>query len=1848
MFMKPTLRFGLALSTVLALLAGLLLPAAPASAETAGAAAIYYVSPEGNDANSGASEAAPFRTIQRCAEAAQPGDTCLIASGTYRETVTPANSGTADKPIVFRAAPGATVIVSGSEPVSGWQQHNGNVYVTDLPWSLGHENQLFVVDGADITPLWEARWPNISEYSLPALQQGVGVASGGSAITLTDPDLTQPDDYWKGATIWERGGDAYVGKTSKVTGFHSATHTLTYEAQAGNYDYMWPKAGSTYYLMGILGELDAPHEWYVDAAAKKVYLWAPDGGVPSNVEVKKRHTAFNLNNKSYIHLSGLQVFAANIPMNNAHRNVLDGLKVLYPYFSNYSQGTSIPHQLTGGINVAGTYNEIKNSTIAYSTGTLVNLDGSHNRLVNNHIHDGSYMAAYDPLVKLSSGDDNLISHNSLHDSGRFILYWRMGNGEIAYNDIYNGMWLSRDGAQIYSWGTDMGNTEIHHNWIHDSQGTDMSVGLYFDNFTQNSVVHHNVIFENDVGIQLNTPGNYHLIYNNTVADNLGGIGYWGSAPYDKELYGTRVFNNIFTDKVSLTADTTSGYNTLTEAGINFANPAANDYRLTEGSTAINSGAVIPGITDGYVGAAPDVGAYEFGGEEWTAGHDFANPPAAALTPIETPYMNKVRNSGFGWGVDSYWTVRPTGSASILQVSNSGSAASKRGFQSKLQLAGGGGVEQLIEGLKPNTDYILTGWMYNDPNHTVSLSVKDYGGTERVVAANETEYVRKTITFRTGAADTTALVQVVQGSPATGFSYADDIGVYEATPFDPGVSQTLLDTVQLASPTLIYTEGEQATLTLTGKLRNGAAADFTAASLEFSSSDDSVLRFDGATGSAAAFTALSEGQVTVTAKVTMDGITRATTAVVTVFPDVPPPVGTDWSVRHYGPASRGFATVDGSELSLVGMGENVWNVSDDFVYLSKSFEVDANNPEVTLTATIDSFSAADPASIGLMIRDRDTADSKHVHFRLDGNGQVMRYVFRNEESILDAQKPPAQQKYWGSQTGLLMDYAGKSMIAPFKLKLVKQGNTVAGYYWKNQTWMYMGKTTVEFTGNTFLAGIGMYTGKDKPPAKAVISDLSVTMGPITTLPPADPNDPTDPTDPDPTPKPPGYKNVAAGRTTITSSLPMNTSRLTDGNFESFANIDTAGPQWVVIDLGASYKLDTIKLWHYYADNRVYRDVIAQVSNDPTFAAHTTVFNNDKDNSAGQGAGTNDEYVETADGKTIRFDPVDARYVRLWTNGSNKNVAHHYVEAEVYGSPLAAPKPPGYANQALNRTQITSSAPINAVRLTDGDKTNYTGMDAAGPQWVKIDLGQSYSLDAIKLWHYFADGRKYRDVIVQVSNDPTFATYTNVFNNDKDNTAGQGEGTHEEYAESADGKTFEFAPVSARYVRLWTNGSDKNTSHHYVEVEAWGAPVVQPKPPGYANQALGKTDIASSKPINPVRLTDGDKSAGAYTGMDAEGPQWVRIDLGQNHSLDAIKLWHYYADGRTYRDVIVQLSSDPSFATHTTVFNNDTDNSAGQGKGGDAEYAESADGKTIEFAATTARYIRLWTNGSSRNASHHYVEVEAWGVPIDETAPATTATVDSEPTNGWHRADATVTLTATDSLSGVEETQVRLGADGAWARYAQPIVLTEEGVHEVWYRSSDKAGNVEPEKSIVVRIDKTAPAFRLTAGDRALSDGDSFEELLPLGFSAWDDGSGLAAVGLTVDGVEVSVDPLAPQAVIDLVGRPGSHTATVLLEDAAGNRQEVSIAFAVTTSLDSMSALMDRFEQAGELTGPLSAQLANNLDQARHHLDQGRTEQAAKHLEDFIKHMTNPALASHVGAAAQAVLQADAEFLIGAWT
>jgi hypothetical protein len=96
-------------------------------------AAELHVAKSGADANAG-SQAAPLRTIQRAADLAQPGDVVTVHAGVYRERVTPPRGGTSDaKRIVYQAAAGEQVVITGSEPAKGWQKVAGDTWKLTLP-----------------------------------------------------------------------------------------------------------------------------------------------------------------------------------------------------------------------------------------------------------------------------------------------------------------------------------------------------------------------------------------------------------------------------------------------------------------------------------------------------------------------------------------------------------------------------------------------------------------------------------------------------------------------------------------------------------------------------------------------------------------------------------------------------------------------------------------------------------------------------------------------------------------------------------------------------------------------------------------------------------------------------------------------------------------------------------------------------------------------------------------------------------------------------------------------------------------------------------------------------------------------------------------------------------------------------------------------------------------------------------------------------------------------------------------------------------------------------------------------------------------------------------------------------------------------------------------------------------------------------------------------------------------------------------------------------------------------------------------------------------------------------------
>lgn len=100
-------------------------------------------------------------------------------------------------------------------------------------------------------------------------------------------------------------------------------------------------------------------------------------------------------------------------------------------------------------------------------------------------------------------------------------------------------------------------------------------------------------------------------------------------------------------------------------------------------------------------------------------------------------------------------------------------------------------------------------------------------------------------------------------------------------------------------------------------------------------------------------------------------------------------------------------------------------------------------------------------------------------------------------------------------------------------------------------------------------------------------------------------------------------------------------------------------------------------------------------------------------------------------------------------------------------------------------------------------------------------------------------------------------------------------------------------------------------------------------------------------------------------------------------------------------------------------------------------------------------------------------------LDQTAPSTSHSLSGTlGDNGWYKSNITVTLSASDSGSGVDKTYYAIDY-GSYQQYSSPFSIGNDGQYTVYYYSTDKAGNLESTKSVTVKIDKTAPSLSMNA-------------------------------------------------------------------------------------------------------------------------------------------------------------------------
>ena len=194
-------------------------------------------------------------------------------------------------------------------------------------------------------------------------------------------------------------------------------------------------------------------------------------------------------------------------------------------------------------------------------------------------------------------------------------------------------------------------------------------------------------------------------------------------------------------------------------------------------------------------------------------------------------------------------------------------------------------------------------------------------------------------------------------------------------------------------------------------------------------------------------------------------------------------------------------------------------------------------------------------------------------------------------------------------------------------------------------------------------------------------------------------------------------MVAGGVTSGNAAAIGLDNAVDHDPATLASVGT-GAQYLQVDLGSEKTVNSLLVLRDNADMRTYKGVVYRLSASEDFSAGvTTVFHNDNDDLHGLGLGesTDSAYQETENGRTVRFAPVGARYLRLYSAGSNYDDTNRYREVLVGTAQAGAVAPSAKqrpATAARSGTggglarSATTTVKLHAAPASDGAPARQT--------------------------------------------------------------------------------------------------------------------------------------------------------------------------------------------------------------------------------------------------------------------------------------------------------------------------------------------------------------------------------------------------------------------------------------------------------------------------------------------------------------------------------------------------------------
>ena len=513
-------------------------------------ARVFHVRPDGNDAGPGSADA-PFATLERARDAvraakkagALPGGAeVVLHAGRYALTrslkLEAEDSGAEGAPIIYKAAPGAAVSLTGARPIpcGAFQPlagdaaderldpaARGQVRCVDLnalgfpKTSVPRDNfrlpfgipELFV-NGRRMTL---ACWPNEGWATIPKIIDQGTMRNDGSVSDSADPKKARPKENRGG--VFEYEGDRparwrveqgvwlhgfwcfdWYDDAIRVAAIDPAQRRITfkvahvYGVRQGN------PSPRRWRAVNLLEELDRPGEYFIDVAANRLYLWPDQDLTQARVALAVRdEPLIVLQNATDIALHGLifeegqgdgltitecrRVTVEECVFRNLRRKAIHmngGASNLIARCDIYDTGT-------GGVTLGG-----GDRKTLMPAGHV--LEDTHIRRFS--VHQLTYASALH-----FSGVGNVARHNLIHDAPHQAISMHGNNHLFEYNVVSNVCMASDDAAAFYKGRNPScrGNVLRYNLWseIGSPRGHG-NAAVYFDDGDGGETVYGNLFF----------------------------------------------------------------------------------------------------------------------------------------------------------------------------------------------------------------------------------------------------------------------------------------------------------------------------------------------------------------------------------------------------------------------------------------------------------------------------------------------------------------------------------------------------------------------------------------------------------------------------------------------------------------------------------------------------------------------------------------------------------------------------------------------------------------------------------------------------------------------------------------------------------------------------------------------------------------------------------------------------------------------------------------------------------------------------------------------------------------------------------------------------------------------------------------------------------------------------------------------------------------------------------------------------------------------------------------------------------------------------------------------------------